>query len=324
MIEDENSKADNGQWERDLINRLSFASLAEQRRARRWGIFFKFLLFAYLFILLIISMRGELFSFDMDGLSKVTEGHTAVIDISGVISDASEANASDLIKSLQDAFNDKSTKGVILRINSPGGSPVQSAYIYDEIRRLRKEHTEVPLYAVISDVGASGAYYVAAAADQIYVNHSTIIGSIGVLMDGFGFTGTMEKFGVERRLYTAGINKGSLDPFSAEKPEEVAHVHTLLSQIHQKFTDDVKQGRGDRLSDHPDLFSGLFWTGIEGIELGLADHFGDSHYVAREVIGAKEMVNFNSKPDLLTRFADRVGVASARFFTRELNQFSLQ
>jgi protease-4 len=296
-------------WERDLINRLSFASLAEQRRNRRWGIFFKFLLFGYLFLLLYLAMQSP----DLSESSLTGSEHTAVINIDGLISDATEANAETIIEGLNDAYDDSNTKGIVLRINSPGGSPVQSDYVYKEIMRLKSQHKGIPLHAVIVDVGASGAYYIAAAADNIYVNPSSIVGSIGVLMNGFGFTSAMDKLGVERRLLTAGDNKAALDPFSPLKQDEVEHVKGLLNTIHQEFISAVKQGRGERLQEaaHPELFSGLFWSGREGIELGLADAIGDVNYVAREVIGVEEVKDFTPKPDLFKRFADRIGASAA-------------
>jgi protease-4 len=301
-------------WERELINRLSFASLAEQRRARHWSIFFKLLFFAYLFLLLILAYQGAEF-----GEERHKGGeHTAMVEVNGMISDATGANANTIIKGLRNAFEDKNTKGIVLRINSPGGSPVQSDYVYREIRRLRSLHPAIPVHAVIVDVGASGAYYIASAADNIYVNPASIVGSIGVLMNGFGFVGAMEKLGVERRLLTAGKNKGMLDPFEPLKKEDVAHIKQLLGQIHQQFIDAVKQGRGERLADNPDLFSGKFWTGGEGIALGLADAIGDVDYVAREVIGAENVVDFTPKPDLFKRFADRLGLSMANVLSEQL------
>ena len=301
-------------WERELLNRLSFASLAEQRRARRWNIFFKLVLFSYLFLLLFLAFRGpEL------GEARLKAGeHTAMVEVNGMISDATKANAETIIEGLRDAFENKNTKGVVLRINSPGGSPVQADYVYREIKRLRTLHPRIPVHAVIVDVGASGAYYIASAADNIYVNPASIVGSIGVLMNGFGFVGTMEKLGVERRLLTAGENKGMLDPFEPLKPEDAAYAKQLLGQIHQQFIDAVKQGRGERLADNPELFSGKFWTGQEGLELGLADDVGDVGYVAREVIGAEQVVDFTPKPDLLKRFADRLGASMANVLSERV------
>jgi protease-4 len=309
------------QWERELINRLSFASLAEQRRARRWSIFFKLLLFTYLFLVLIYALRGTDF-----GEARKAGEHTAMVQVNGMISDATEANAETIIKGLRNAFENENTRGIVLRINSPGGSPVQSDYAYREIQRLRALHPDIPVHAVIVDVGASGAYYIASAADNIYVNPSSIVGSIGVLMNGFGFVNAMEKLGVERRLLTAGENKGMLDPFEPLRQEDVTHIKQLLGQIHQQFIEAVKQGRGERLSENSELFSGKFWTGIEGIELGLVDEIGDVDYVAREVIGAKEVVDFTPRPDLFKRFADRLGVTMANVLSEKvgLNPSSLR
>lgn len=294
-------------WERDLLERLSTAALHEQRRARRWGIFFKLLIFTYLFLLVFMAMQDQ----DLGDASAKGKDHVAMVEVNGLISDATKANADNIIEGLRDAFEDEKTKGVVLRINSPGGSPVQSDYVYREIKRLRAEHPDIPLHAVIVDVGASGAYYIASAADNIYVNPSSIVGSIGVLMNGFGFTGAMEKLGVERRLLTAGESKGMLDPFTPLKADEVAHVKGLLNTIHQHFIDAVKQGRGERLKDNPELFTGKFWTGDKGIELGLADAIGDVDYVAREVIKVKDVVDYTPKPDFFKRFADRLGTAMA-------------
>ncbi len=317
-MSDKDIKGEQGErgtpWERELLNRLSFASLAEQRRARRWNIFFKLVLFSYLFLLLFLAFRGpEL------GEARLKAGeYTAMVEVNGMISDATKANAETIIEGLRDAFENKNTKGIVLRINSPGGSPVQSDYVYREIKRLRTLHPTIPVHAVIVDVGASGAYYIASAADNIYVNPASIVGSIGVLMNGFGFVGTMEKLGVERRLLTAGENKGMLDPFEPLKPEDAAYAKQLLGQIHQQFIDAVKQGRGERLADNPELFSGKFWTGREGIELGLADEVGDVDYVAREVIGAEQVVDFTPKPDLFKRFADRLGVTMANVLSEKV------
>jgi protease-4 len=302
------------EWERDLINRLSFASLAEQRRARRWNVFFKLLLFSYLFLILFMAYMGR----ELAEVDRKRVAHTAMVEVNGMISDATKANAGNIITGLREAFEDENSKGIVLRINSPGGSPVQSDYVFREIQRLREQHPDIPVHAVIVDIGASGAYYIASAADNIYVNPSSIVGSIGVLMNGFGFVGTMEKLGVERRLITAGENKGMLDPFEPLRKEDVTHVKQLLGQIHQQFIDAVKQGRGERLKDDPDLFSGKFWAGRESIELGLADDVGDVDYVAREVIGAEEVVNYTPKPDFLKRFADRLGASMANVLSEQV------
>ncbi len=294
-------------WHRDLVNRLAFASINEQRRTRRWSVFFKCLLALYFGALLLLYWPAE-----WPAMDKTGKQHTALVDMRGVISDESEANAEDVIEGLQDAFEDTRTAGVILRLNSPGGSPVQSGYIYDEIKRLREENPDTPLYAVVTDICASGCYYVAAAADDIYVDSASIIGSIGVRMDSFGFVDSMKKLGVERRLYTAGENKGFLDPFLPSKLADVEHIKKLLGSIHEQFKTAVREGRGDRLKDDSQLYTGLVWTGDEGIELGLVDAIGSSSYVAREIIGAKEIVEFTKGPDLIERLSDRIGVAMAR------------
>ncbi len=296
---------DSGEWERDVLNRLAFASLNEQRRARRWGIFFKSLMFVYVFAIFFYIPSGW-------DTGKITPGkHTALVDLEGVISAESPANADSLVGGLREAFKHKNTAAVILRINSPGGSPVQSGYVYDEIKRLREKYPDKKLYAVISDICASGGYYIAAAADEIYADKASIVGSIGVLMDGFGFVDTIDKLGIERRLLTAGKHKGVLDPFSPLKKSEVKHVQGLLDSIHQQFITAVKEGRGDRLSDSPDLFTGLFWNGEEGLKLGLVDALGNSSYVAREVIGVEKIVDFTPRQNYLDRFAERFGAAMA-------------
>lgn len=303
-----------GNWERDLIERLSTAALHEQRRARRWGIFFKLLIAAYLMLLVILAMQDS----ELSSASVRAREHTAMVEVTGMISDATKASADNIIEGLRDAFANDKAKGVVLRINSPGGSPVQSDYVYREIKRLRAAHPNTPVYAVIADVGASGAYYIAAAADEIYVNPSSVVGSIGVLMNGFGFTGTMEKLGVERRLLTAGESKGMLDPFTPLQEDEVAHVKLLLGDIHQHFIDAVKEGRGARLKEDPQIFSGKFWTGAQGIELGLADGIGDVSFVAREVLKSEDVVDYTPKPDFLKRFSDRFGSAMANTLSDRL------
>jgi protease-4 len=249
---------------------------------------------------------------EWDQLGKTSEKHTALVELKGVISDKSEASADTVIEGLRNAFEDENTAGVILRANSPGGSPVQSGYIYKEIKRLRELHPDTPLYAVVTDVCASGCYYVVSAADDIYVDEASIIGSIGVRMDSFGFVETMEKLGVERRLYTAGESKGFLDPFTPAKSDEVEHVKLLLDSIHRQFITAVQQGRGERLHENDKLFTGLVWTGEEGIPMGLADEIGSSSYVAREVIGVEEIVEFTEKPDFFKRLSDRIGVAMVK------------
>lgn len=297
----------------DIVNRLAFAALNEQRRTRRWNIFFKGLFFAYFLVILLMIYLP------VDSSSKLTTGkHTALIEINGVIADNTEANADSIITGLRNAFDDRNTAGVILRINSPGGSPVQSGYVNDEIARLRDENPDIKVYAVVTDICASGGYYIAAAADEIYADKASIVGSIGVLMNSFGFVDAMKKMGVERRLYTAGENKGILDPFSEVKPEDVNHVKGMLGNIHEQFIDVVKKGRGDRLVESKDIFSGLFWTGEQAMELGLVDSLGSSSYVAREVIQAENIVNFTPRQNYLERFAERFGVAMANTMMKVL------
>jgi protease-4 len=306
-------------WRKDIIDRLLFAAVTEQRRARRWNIFFKCLLALYLLTVLILYLPT-----DWKDIPVAGKQHTAMVDLTGIITDSSQASADTVIAGLRDAFDDASTKGVILRANSPGGSPVQSSYMYREIKRLRKLHPDIPLYAVVTDICASGCYYVISAADEIYVDNASIVGSIGVRMDSFGFVDTLKKLGIERRLYTAGDHKGFLDPFIPEKESDVEHVHVLLDDIHKQFIKAVKDGRGKRLKDSPDLFSGLFWTGEESVGMGLADHVGSAGYVAREVIGAEDIVDFTQKPDLLKRISDRIGVAMAQAAEKVLLRDQLQ
>jgi protease IV len=292
-----------GNWEREVMEKLAFAALREQRSSRRWGIFFKLLGFAYLGFLLIIALdwRGD----DRLGSGK----HTSLVDLTGVIEAKGDASADQITEALDLAFKDKNTQGVILRINSPGGSPVQAGIIYDEIRRLRGLYPNVPIYAVVEDICASGGYYIAAAADKIYVDKASIIGSIGVIMDGWGFTGTMEKLGVERRLLVSGENKAFLDPFSPVNAKQKQYAQTMLDDIHRQFIDVVKKGRGKRLKDSPDLFSGLLWTGEKSVELGLTDGIGSVDYVAREVIKAEDIVDYTQKDNIAERVAKRFGAA---------------
>jgi protease-4 len=304
-VSDSGGNNSSGEWERDVLNRLAFASLNEQRRSRRWSIFFKSLLFIYLFALLFYIPT------DFDGGSITPGKHTAIIDLDGVIAPNMPANADSLMSGLRDAFKNKNTVAVILRINSPGGSPVQAGYVYDEIKRLRKKYPDKKLYAVVQDICASGGYYIASAADEIYADKASIVGSIGVLMDGFGFVKTLDKLGVERRLMTAGDHKGILDPFSPLKKDEVKHVQGLLDSVHQQFISKVKEGRGDRLSSKPEIFSGLFWNGEDGMKLGLVDGLGDSSYVAREIIGEEKIVDYTPRLNYFDRFADRFGAALA-------------
>lgn len=296
---------DTQHWERQTLEKLAFSALQEQKRTRNWGIFFKTLTFVYLFALLFIAM-------DWIGPGgSVTGNHTALIDIQGEIGAEGEVTADNTISSLQSAFDDERTKGVILRINSPGGSPVQAGIINDEIRRQRKLHPQVPVYAVVDDICASGGYYIAVAADRIYVNKASIVGSIGVIMDGFGFTGTMEKLGIERRVLTAGDNKALLDPFSPLNPLHKDFAQGLLNEVHQQFVQVVREGRGKRLKETPDMFSGLFWSGDTSIKLGLVDALGSSESVARDIIKEENIVDFTTREGLADRVAKRFGAAMA-------------
>src|SRR3954462_463921 len=273
--------ADNGQWERKLVTELANAALKEQRRARRWGIFFKLLFFGYLTIVLLLAG-------DWRGRGDSVGGkHTAMVELNGVIAPGGEASADKVTSSLQAAFKDKNTQGVVIRINSPGGSPVQAQTIYDEMRRLRKKYPDIPLYAVVEDICASGGYFVAAGADRIYVSKSSLVGSIGVIMNGFGFTGLMDKVGVERRLITSGENKAFLDPFSPMQEKHREFAQKLAGEIPQQFIAVVPEGRGKRLKEGPDTFSGLIWSGEKSVEMGLADGVGSLDFVAREVVKAE-------------------------------------
>jgi len=297
------NKTPDENWERDTINKLAFAAYKEQKRARRWNLVFRGFIVIWLFSFLAILLTNE------RSATKELKPHTALIDISGVIASSNEASADNIVTALRDAFESKQSAGVILRINSPGGSPVQSGYINDEILRLREKYPDKPLYAVIVDICASGGYYIAAAADKIYADKASLVGSIGVIMNGFGFTEAMDKLGVERRLLTAGEHKGFLDPFSPVKEEEVTHIKSVLDNIHNQFIEVVKNGRGDRLADDEQLFSGYIWSGEKSMELGLVDALGSSSHVAREVIGEETIVDYTVKPTYLDRFAKRLGTS---------------
>jgi protease-4 len=292
-------------WERDVLEKLALSAVQEQRRSRHWSILFKTLGLLYLFIVLFLAAGW----FGSDGVS--IKAHTALVDLQGVIA-SEQASADSVIASLQGAFEDKKTKGVVLRINSPGGSPVQAGQIYDEIRRLRAKYPQTPLYAVVDDICASGGYYVAAGADKIFVDKASIVGSIGVLMDGFGFTESLKKLGIERRLLTAGENKGFLDPFSPVDPKQQAFARQLLEEIHGQFIGVVREGRGKRLKETPEMFSGLVWSGEKSIQLGLADGLGNVESVARDVIKAEDIVDFTQREGLAERLAGRLGATMAK------------
>lgn len=288
-----------------LIEKLVNTLQSEQRKSRRWGIFFKLLTFVYLFALLFVLNLPI-----GDSLKSETTEHTAVIDVDGPIAADKNASADNIIGSLREAFDNDAAKAVILRINSPGGSPVQAGYVYDEIKRLRGLHPDKKVYAVIADIGASGAYYIAAAADDIYADKASLVGSIGVIAGGFGFTGIMDKLGVERRLYTSGKHKAFLDPFSPEKDSEVAFWKQVLDTTHRQFIEQVKKGRGDRLKENPELFSGLIWTGEQALDLGLIDGLGSTSYVARDIVGQKELVDYTHKSSRVQQLVDRFGASA--------------
>jgi protease-4 len=297
--------ADNdGQWERGLIEKLATAALKEQRRARLWGIFWKTLTFAYITVLIVLAVDFK------GGSDSKGDKHTALVEVQGVIGPGTESSAEKVVLALQSAFKDKNTQGVVMRINSPGGSPVQAQSIFDEMRRLRQKHPEIPLYVVVEDLCASGGYYVAAAADKIYVAKGSIIGSIGVRMDNFGLVGLMEKLGIERRLITAGKNKALLDPFLPLDESHKQIAVDLITEIHNQFIAAVKEGRGKRLKETPDMFSGLIWSGAKSVELGLADGLGGLDYVAREVIKAEDIVDYTQKENLAEKFARRFGAGA--------------
>ena len=289
-------------WERSVLERLAFDTLKEQRAARRWKIFFRLA-----WLVLFIALVAYLFGSDSASTTSSTE-HTAVVELKGEIASGADASAEYVIAALRTAFEDDGAKAVVMLINSPGGSPVQAGMINDEIMRLKALHKK-PMYAVVEESCASAAYYIASAADSIYVDKASIVGSIGVLMDGFGFTGTMEKLGVERRLLTAGANKGMLDPFSPMNPQQKAFAQQMLGQIHQQFIDVVRKGRGDRLKENQDTFSGLFWTGQEAVKLGLADGLGSLDQVARDVVGAEEVVDYTRRENVAERFAKKFGAS---------------
>lgn len=301
---------DEQRWERETLRDIALEGVKERRRARRWGIVFKVLILIYLFALLALSPA-------LDWLGGGDEGpgpHTAAVDITGPIMTDSPASAETVIRSLEAAFGASQVAGVILRINSPGGSPVQSGRINDALKRLREAHPDIPVHAVAGDLMTSGAYYIAAGADRIFADKASLVGSIGVIMGGFGFTESLDKLGVERRLYTAGENKAFLDPFSDEDEEQVAHAREMLGEIHQQFIDVVRAGRGERLDEEraEQIFSGLIWTGERGLGLGLVDDLAGPREVAREVIGAEEIVDYTQRPGILERLTNRLGVSLGR------------
>ena len=297
-----------------VIDRLVFASLTEQRRARRWRVFFMLFFIVYLSVvtIMLFADRGGDSKLAVDG-----EKHTALVLLDGLIAPGEAAGAENVIAGLEAAFEHEDTAGIILEINSPGGLPVQAADIYDEIGRLREANPEIPLYAVVTDSAFSGGYFVAAAADRIYANRSSLVGSIGVRMDSFGFVGTMEKLGVERRLITSGENKALLDPFLPEDPAVKAHLQAMAREVHTHFIEAVKQGRGDRLAQDQELFNGLIWSGERALALGLIDDFGSRRSVARE-FGAEDIVDFTPRASLLSRIASRIGTSAGQRIAENL------
>lgn len=302
-----------------LIEKLVMSLQAEQRRSRRWGIFFKFLTFGYLFALLFM-IRSPI----GDSVEASTGSHTALVEVNGTISAEELASADNIVGALRAAFEAERSRAVVLRINSPGGSPVQSGYIYDEIKRLREEYPDKKVYAVISDIGASGAYYIASAADEIYANRASLVGSIGVVAGGFGFTELMEKVGVDRRLYTAGENKAFLDPFSPEESEQVAFWQSVLENTHQQFIDAVREGRGDRLTDDEAVFSGLVWSGEQALELGLVDGLGSTSWVARQLVGEEKLVDYTRSRSPFQELVDQLGVSVGEGLANQLMESRLE
>ena len=294
-------------WERRVLERLATDGLREQRRARRWGIFFKLLAFGFLFFVLFAAL-GAWTGTERLCLDKCT----AMVEIQGEIDATGRASADNVIAGLQAAFKNKGTQGVVLKINSPGGSPVQAGEINDEIRRLRGKYPDTPIYAVVEEVCASGAYYVAVAADKIYVDKASLVGSIGVIMDGFGFVGTLDKLGIERRALTAGDNKTFLDPFLPLTAKQKEYAQQMLADIHQQFIAVVRSGRGSRIKDSPELFSGLLWNGRRSIELGLTDALGSVRSVARDVVKAEDIVDFTVQENVAERVARKFGAAMGR------------
>lgn len=310
MSESLGKTSSGSQWERQTLQKILLEHVYEQRRARRWGIFFKFLLITFIALVIIISFSA--FNKDLPQPVMSTVDHSALIDVRGEIMEEQQASADNIRSSLKNAFENKHVKAVILRINSPGGSPVQARRIYDDIRYFKSKQPNIKVFAVIEDVGTSAAYLIATAADFIYADKTSLVGSIGVKMESFGFVDAMQKVGVERRLYTAGKNKGALDPFLPKNPEEEAFVKEQLAIIHQAFIQNVRQGRGDRIKETPDIFSGQFWSGEQALTLGLIDGFADAYFVSREIAKTEELVDYSHSTNLLDRLANRIGASAAK------------
>ena len=307
------SESPRSDFEQKTLEKVLLATVEEQRRARRWGIFFKIALLVYIGGAILASQNPFKHAFDKDG-----ESRTAVIDVAGLIAPGQPASADNIIEALNDASDDKKVKGIILRMNSPGGSPVQSDDVFETIRKIKKQKPELPIVAVVADLCASGCYYVASATDKIFVNNASVIGSIGVIMGGFGFVDAMKTLGIERRVMTAGEHKALMDPFAPIDPVGRAHMQSVLGSVHQQFINAVKTGRGDRLKETPDMFSGLVWTGGEGIKLGLADAIGDDRMVAETVIGAKKRVSYNPEENVFDRMTRKLGTTAGTTFAEEL------
>lgn len=305
-----------------ILRDVVVSGLKEQRSARRWKIFFRFT-YVFMFFLFFLLFAGLLADGD-NGEREALNEYTAVIDINGPIMVGMDANADSIISGLRSAFEDEKTKGVVVRINSPGGSPVQAGYVNDEIHRLRDIYPEKPLYAVITDLCASGGYYIAVAADKIYADKASMVGSIGVRMDNFGVSEAISRVGVERRLITAGDHKGMLDPFSPVNDFEVNHVQSMLNGIHEQFISVVKSGRGERLQDDPNIFSGLIWTGEQAQELGLVDGLGSTAWVAREVIGVEDLIDFTPEKDLFSRLSGGVSASISNVLFNVISKQSVQ
>jgi len=292
----------NQNWERQALEHLLLENLKETRKARRWKAVFRILT-----LIVFVGAILAVFDFHLPGRGMGAEKHTALVTLEGEISSSSMANALDINSSLTAAFENENSAGVVLRINSPGGSPVQAGMMNDEIHRLRKLYPSKPLYVVVEDICASGGYYVAVAGDQILVDKASLVGSIGVIMEGFGFTGLMDKLGVTRRMITAGFNKGMMDPFSKENPQQVEMIKTMIDEIHQQFIAVVKAGRGDRLKETPELFSGRVWNGEQAIKIGLVDDYGTVESVARDVFKAPDILDYTIKENFAERVAKRFG-----------------
>jgi protease-4 len=292
-------------WERETLERLVFATVREQRASRRWSIFFKLSFLVLAFVAIWAYFDFNFGSSDIESLGR----HTALIEIDGAIEAEGSGSAETVIPSLNKAFADPGSAAVVLRIDSPGGSPVQAGIIVDEILRMKKLYPNKPLYVVVDEICASGGYYIAAAADKIFVNKASIVGSVGVLMDGFGFTGLMDKLGVERRLLTAGENKGFLDPFSPQTEQQKQHALSMLKEIHEQFIAVVRAGRGKRLKETPEIFSGLYWTGARAVDMGLADGFGTVDTVARDVVKAEDIIDYTSHENLSERVLKKFGAS---------------